>query len=117
MRLTVGSVHQSSTVFQGTVSSLRTLGRRSVSCFEALSEDADLWRAQVRAQAVKQVLLGYLRVPESPDAPLDVVLNPGGDERRAERRVWNNGDGRIKLARLAPSALALWFGIPAPDRP
>ncbi len=56
---------------------------------------------QVRAQAVKQVLLGYLRVPESPDAPLDVVLNPGGEERRAERRVWNNGDGRIKLARLA----------------
>ena len=51
----------------------------------------------MRAQAVKQVLLGYLRVPESPDAPLDVVLNPGGAERRAERRVWNNGDGRIKL--------------------
>ena len=54
---------------------------------------------QVRAQAVKQVLLGYLRVPESPDAPLDVVLNPSGAERRAERRVWNNGDGRIKLVR------------------
>ena len=45
------------------------------------------------------MLLGYLRVPESPDAPLDVVLNPGGAERRAERRVWNNGDQRIKLVR------------------
>ena len=45
------------------------------------------------------MLLGYLRVPESPDAPLDVVLNPGGVARRAERRVWNNGDQRIKLVR------------------
>ncbi len=65
-------------------------------------------RAQVRAQAVKQVLLGYLRVPESPDAPLDVVLNPGGEERRAERRVWNNGDGRIKLVRASQS---LWTSV------
>ena len=48
---------------------------------------------------MKQVLLGYLRVPDSPDAPLDVVLNPCGAERRAERRVWNNGDQRIKLVR------------------
>ena len=55
---------------------------------------------------MKQVLLGYLRVPESPDAPLDVVLNPCGAERRAERRIWNNGDQRIKLVRSRHTATA-----------
>ena len=50
-------------------------------------------------QAVRQVLMGYYRVPDSVDLPLEFVMNPCGAARRAERRVWNAGDRRIKLVR------------------
>ena len=44
---------------------------------------------------------GWFQIPAAIDQPLELALNPAGDEWRSERRVWNAGDGRTKLVCLA----------------
>lgn len=48
-----------------------------------------------------QVLLGYREIPKKEAAILS-VLNPAGEGARLDPRVWNVGDGRIKLISYKP---------------
>ena len=41
---------------------------------------------QARAMTVDQVLFGYYVIPECPGAPLQVVVNPEGNEFRSQAR-------------------------------
>lgn len=41
-----------------------------------------------RARCRPQVLLGYYLLPAALDDPVQVVLNPAGDELRSKCRVW-----------------------------
>lgn len=50
---------------------------------------------------VVQVLLGYREIPKKEAAILS-VLNPAGEGARLDPRVWNVGDGRIKLISYKP---------------
>ena len=49
---------------------------------------------QARALAVRQTLMGYYDIPTTVDSPLNLVVNPEGNEERCRRVVWNNGDSR-----------------------
>ena len=31
------------------------------------------------------------------EQPIEIVINPRGSEIRGQRRIWNNGDGRMRL--------------------
>lgn len=42
------------------------------------------------------MLLGYREIPKKEAAILS-VLNPAGASARMDKRVWNVGDGRVKL--------------------
>ncbi len=53
--------------------------------------------------AMQAVLLGYYRIPESAQG-IELVLNPQGADTRSRARVWNSGDGRVKLLLLSPVA-------------
>lgn len=44
---------------------------------------------------------GWFQIPAAIDQPLELALNPAGDDWRSARRVWNAGDGRTKLVCLA----------------
>ncbi len=41
---------------------------------------------QGRAAAVGQVLYGTYAIPPSADQPIDIVINPQGDEARSKKR-------------------------------
>jgi len=60
-------------------------------------EEVSYWELCLRARAVRQALVGYLEVPLEPDEPINLTINPRGHERRMARRVWNKGDGNVKL--------------------
>ena len=46
-----------------------------------------------------QALIGWYEVPgkEAQEAPIEEVINPRGAALRSKMRVWNNGDGRLRL--------------------
>jgi hypothetical protein len=54
------------------------------------------WTLMRRAQLLGHVLLGYYVLPAAAADPIEAVLCPLG-EMRAERRVWNKGDNRLKF--------------------
>lgn len=56
---------------------------------------------QARSATIRQVLMGYMTIPSSVDQPLDLVINPQGNEARSKTRVWNQGDLRTKFISLA----------------
>ena len=47
---------------------------------------------QARAETVGQILFAYFQIPGTMDSPLDLVVNPEGNEARSQRRwaanVW-----------------------------
>ena len=49
--------------------------------------------------------MGYVTIPTTVDQPLDLIINPQGDEMRSTKHVWNKGDQRTKLISLAPIVL------------
>lgn len=53
--------------------------------------------AQARVQSVEEVLCGWFVIPGSMEQPLEVVINPLGTRLRSERRLWNDGQQRLKL--------------------
>lgn len=58
------------------------------------------WRMQARVQSVGSVLCGWCIFPDSTDLPLEVNINPVGTRLRSERRIWHNGQYRLKLVSL-----------------
>lgn len=58
---------------------------------------------KARAASVRQVLVGYYRLPApgSYSDSMDITFNPQGMEARTTPRVWNNGDGRCKVVTMA----------------
>lgn len=50
--------------------------------------------------------MGHVTLPSSVDQPLDLIVNPQGDEVRSRKQIWNRGDQRTKLISLAPIALS-----------
>jgi hypothetical protein len=50
-----------------------------------------------RAQAAGHVLMGYYVLPSHIDQPIESTINPQGLAVRSKKRVWNNGDGRLKF--------------------
>ncbi|DBA72591.1 TPA: hypothetical protein ACH3X2_010343 [Trebouxia sp. C0005] len=67
-------------------------------------EELSFWQLQARAMTVNQVLFGYYIIPTRPGAPLEVMVNPEGNDARSLKRVWNKGDGLMKLICMAPKA-------------
>ena len=41
---------------------------------------------QARAETVGQILFAYFQIPSTMDSPLDLVVNPEGNEARSQRR-------------------------------
>ena len=80
------------------------LAVQDASGLAALGEELSYWELQARAASVRQVLMGYYRIPASPEEPLEVGVNPQGSEARSERVVWNRGDSRCKLIVMAPNS-------------
>ncbi|KAI7839964.1 hypothetical protein COHA_006285 [Chlorella ohadii] len=70
------------------------------SAFAGVGEELSFLQLQARAASVRQVLLGYYRVPQSAAEPLELVVNPQGLEERSRVKVWNRGDSRCKLVTL-----------------
>eukprot|EP00891_Asterochloris_glomerata_P004631 jgi/Astpho2/4631/Aster-x0209 len=68
----------------------------------AKGEVLSYWQLMARAETVGQILFAYFQIPSTMDSPLDLVVNPEGNEARSQRRVWNSGDSRCKLICLAP---------------
>lgn len=66
-------------------------------------------------QAVNQVLCGYIVIPETMDRSLDVTINPIGNRVRSERRVWNNGQQRLKLVRFICQCVLVFFTKRQPE--
>eukprot|EP00879_Flechtneria_rotunda_P008001 GHRR01008382.1.p1 GENE.GHRR01008382.1~~GHRR01008382.1.p1 ORF type:complete len:547 (+),score=202.87 GHRR01008382.1:457-2097(+) len=83
----------------------RTLGSQ----IDPLIVDADLytdvgdkvsfWQLVRRAQLLGHVLLGYYVLPVSASDPIEAVVCPP-KHMRYERRVWNEGDNRLKFVVL-----------------
>ncbi|KAK9810370.1 hypothetical protein WJX72_009592 [[Myrmecia] bisecta] len=75
---------------------------QDISAFAAMGEELSFWQLQARALLVGQIMYGFYNIPSSTDAPIDIVINPEGDEFRSKRRVWNQGDSRRKVITMAP---------------
>ena len=47
------------------------------------------WAAAVQARAARleQVLCGYMQLPDSMEKPVNIEINPSGDEARAKLQV------------------------------
>lgn len=61
---------------------------------------------QARVQSVNQILCGFFIIPDTMDRALEVTINPIGNRTRSEKRVWNNGQKRLKLVRCPPWLLS-----------
>ena len=52
---------------------------------------------QARAETVGQILFAYFQIPGTMDSPLDLVVNPEGNEARSQQRwattVWLHASG------------------------
>lgn len=55
---------------------------------------------QRRCFQLRHVLVGFYELPSSTDKPLKLVVNPQGVAARTEKRIWNIGNGRVKLLAL-----------------
>lgn len=55
---------------------------------------------QRRCFQLRHVLVGFYELPSSPNKPLKLVVNPQGIAARTEKRIWNIGNGRVKLLAL-----------------
>ncbi|PRW58011.1 hypothetical protein C2E21_3586 [Chlorella sorokiniana] len=73
---------------------------QDASAFASEGEELSFLQLQARAASVRQVLLGYYRVPQSAAEPLELVVNPQGLEERSRLKVWHRGDSRCKLVTL-----------------
>lgn len=51
-----------------------------------------------------QTLMGWYVIPTTVDRPLNLVVNPRGEEERSRLAVWNAGDNRRKVITLADKA-------------
>lgn len=53
-----------------------------------------------------QALIGWFEVPFKivQETPIEVVINPCGSAVRSEKRIWNNGDGRMRLYTVGSGA-------------
>lgn len=71
------------------------------SAFAFEGEKISFLALQARVASVRQMLMGYYRLPATAEQPLEVVVNPQGEELRTRRQVFNAGDGRCKLLTLA----------------
>ncbi|KAL4430537.1 hypothetical protein ABPG77_005777 [Micractinium sp. CCAP 211/92] len=86
---------------------LLTLGMESdvtvqdVSAFAIEGEELSYMQLQARAASVRQIVMGYYRIPASVSEPLEMVVNPQGLEERSKLQVWNTGDHRCKLVTIA----------------
>ncbi|KAL4425987.1 hypothetical protein ABPG75_010003 [Micractinium tetrahymenae] len=84
-----------------------TLGMESdvtmqdASAFAGEGEELSFAQLQARAASVRQILMGWYRIPASVSQPLEMVVNPQGLEERLQLRVWNTGDHRCKLVTMA----------------
>ncbi len=58
-----------------------------VSCTTSLVPEVDSASLQARAMTVNQVLFGYYTIPTRPGAPLEVVVNPEGNDARRLKRL------------------------------
>ena len=76
---------------------------QDASSFAGEGEELSFLQLQARAASVRQVLLGYYRIPATPSQPLELVINPQGLEERT--RV------RAVLANLADVAATCWLTI------
>eukprot|EP00887_Chlorella_sp_A99_P007502 scaffold2.g7502.t1 len=76
------------------------------SAFAAQGEELSFLALQARAASVRQVLLGYYRLPTTAASSLEASINPQGAEERTRRQVFNVGDFRCKLVTLAEPAVA-----------
>jgi len=56
------------------------------------------WTLAARAQARRDVLLGYYNIPEHLNQILKTYVNPEGMEERCKPQVWNNGEGCLKVS-------------------
>ena len=50
---------------------------------------------------MNQVLFGWFTIPDTTDRPLEFFINPLGNRARSEKRVWNDGQQRLKLVSSA----------------
>lgn len=55
---------------------------------------------QARAAAVNQVLYGTYAIPDSADQPIDIVINPMGEETRSQKRYEAQLEMRMNLLRI-----------------
>ena len=72
---------------------------------EAFAEEGEslsFLAMQARCASMGQILMGFYEVPTSMDELLNIVVNPGGQEKRIRVRVWNAGDAKCKLITLVP---------------
>eukprot|EP00887_Chlorella_sp_A99_P004191 scaffold23.g4191.t1 len=76
------------------------------SAFAGEGEELSFLALQQRAASVRQVLLGYYRLPATADQPLEVVVNPQGAEARTRLQVFSAGDARCKVVTLAQLLVA-----------
>lgn len=76
------------------------------SAFAGEGEELSFLELQQRAASVRQVLLGYYRLPATADQPLEVVVNPQGAEARTRLQVFSAGDARCKVVTLAQLLVA-----------
>lgn len=66
---------------------------------------------QARSATVGQVLMGYVTIPSTVDQPLDLVINPLGDEVRSKVHVWNKVNPTQVLSHLILHELRMTVSI------
>ncbi|CAG9465137.1 unnamed protein product [Pedinophyceae sp. YPF-701] len=62
------------------------------------------WELMLRCRKMTQTLLGYFELPRHAADPVDLFMNPVGDQTRSTPRVWNDGEGQVKLVVLCKRA-------------
>ena len=50
--------------------------------------------------------MGWYELPSTPEHPMDVVINPCGEQERGRLQVWNTGDALRKFVVLRARDLA-----------
>ena len=82
---------------------------QDASAFAAQGEALSFLQLQARAASVRQVLLGYYRIPGSNAKPLDLVVNPQGLELRSQvrrARGSHSGGGAGSCTCTSPAAVS-----------
>ncbi|KIZ07098.1 hypothetical protein MNEG_0853 [Monoraphidium neglectum] len=60
-------------------------------------ESLSYWELITRAQLQGDLLMGWYRLPDIITEPIESVFNPQGLDVRGRKRIWNDGDGRLKF--------------------